>query len=145
MDENDRIRCRKQLEVDEGREATMYKDSRGYWTIGVGRLIDPKKGAKLRESEIDFLFDNDCRGAEGELAATFPWFPRLNPARQAALVNMCFQLGLPTLLEFERTLRAIRDEHWEDARHHMMSSDWAKQTPHRARRVAHQMATGEWQ
>ena len=33
----------KQLERDEGRVRHAYQDHLGYWTIGVGRLIDARR------------------------------------------------------------------------------------------------------
>lgn len=145
MDAADRARALAQIESDEGRRKMLYRDSRGYLSIGVGRLLDPRKGGKLRDSEIDLMLENDYSEAEGECESAFSWFSGLNPPRQAALVNMCFQLGLPKLLGFRRMLQALRDAHWADARHHALDSEWAKQTPDRARRVAYQLETGEWQ
>lgn len=145
MDDESRVHCRKQIESEEGRKATLYRDSKGYLSIGIGRLLDTRKGGHLREVEIDFLFDQDFLEAEAECAEHFEFWPKLSPVRQAALINMRFQLGMPKLLEFSRTLRAIRDEKWADARHFMLDSLWAKQTPNRARRVAYQIETGEWQ
>ena len=49
-----------QLRRDEGTKATAYQDHLGFWTIGVGRLIDSRKpGAGLRPDEIDYLLRND--------------------------------------------------------------------------------------
>lgn len=145
MQDSDRARLRGQLELDEGRRNVLYRDHLGYLTIGIGRLLDPRKGGKLRENEIDFLFSNDLEEVESELEFAFPFWTKLNGPRQAALVNMCFQLGLPKLLQFKKMLQALADEHWSDARHQALDSEWAKQTPDRARRVAYQLETGEWQ
>ena len=43
------------LRRDEGRVRHAYQDHLGYWTIGVGRLIDQRKGGGLSEDEIDYL------------------------------------------------------------------------------------------
>ena len=43
------------LEAREGRVAHAYIDSEGYTTIGVGRLIDKRKGGRLTDREIDYL------------------------------------------------------------------------------------------
>ena len=41
----------------EGVVPHAYKDSRGYLTIGVGRLIDEELGGGLSDDEIDYLVD----------------------------------------------------------------------------------------
>lgn len=140
-------RLRKQIEGDEGRRACVYQDHLGYDTIGIGRLVDSRKpGAGLRDSEIDFLFNNDVQDRELQLAKQLPWFMGLNDARRAALVNMSFQLGVAGLLGFPRMLACLRDERWAEAETHALDSKWAKQdTPKRAARVARQLRTGEWE
>ena len=59
-----------QLLREEGAESCAYQDSLGFWTIGVGRLIDSRKGGGLSNEEIDFLLENDIkRNYEAVLAA----------------------------------------------------------------------------
>ncbi len=139
--------CIEQLTRDEGRVKTAYPDHLGWLTIGVGRCVDPRrKGCGLRDSEIDLLLTNDLAEYHTELTQAFPWFARLNPARQGALINMRHQLGMAGLQGFPRMLNALRDEHWHDAEYHALDSKWARvQTPQRARRIAYQLASGEWQ
>jgi len=56
-----------QLRAEEGERASAYQDSLGYWTIGVGRLIDARKGGRLRSNEIDFMLTNDIEEKTGEM------------------------------------------------------------------------------
>lgn len=136
----------RQLRGDEGIEPCAYQDHLGYWTIGVGRLIDRrKKGAGLRPAEIDFMLSNDIADRVAELGRRLPWFSRLDPVRQGVLLNMSFQLGVDGLLGFQQTLGAVERGNYEAAAKHMLESRWAKQTPARAQRMAQQMRTGEWQ
>lgn len=138
-------RLRQQLRAEEGVVPHAYQDHLGFWTIGVGRLIDKRKGGRLRDDEIDLLLDNDIAEKTAEVRAALPWFDRLNEARQAVLIGMAFQMGTEGLLKFQQTLAAIRDERYAHAANLMLQSLWAKQTPARARRMARQMETGEWQ
>lgn len=140
-------RLRKQIEGDEGRERCAYQDHLGYWTIGIGRLIDKRKpGAGLRDNEIELMFENDVQDRELELSRKIPFFMSLNPPRRAAVLNMSFQLGVAGLLGFPKMLAAIRDERWAEAETHALDSKWAKvDTPARAKRVARQIRTGEWE
>jgi len=134
-----------QLRRDEGTESCAYQDSLGYWTIGVGRLIDARKGGGLSNEEIDYLLDNDIKAKTHEVLRALPWAARLSEARQAVLVNMAFQMGTKGLLAFRRALGSVEDGQYGDAAVEMLNSTWAKQTPARAMRLATQMETDQWQ
>lgn len=134
-----------QLRRDEGVKPTAYQDHLGYWTIGVGRLIDPRKpGAGLRPDEIDYLLANDIKDRLAALERELPWFGQIDPVRQAVLINMAFQLGTKGLLGFKNTLALVASGYYTDAADLMLDSKWAKQTPQRAKRLSEQMRTGEW-
>jgi lysozyme len=134
----------KQLRRDEGEVLHAYKDNLGYWTIGIGRLIDKRKGGGITKEEAAYLLNNDIDRKEKELLARLPWAANLDEARFAALLNMAFQMGVDGLLGFKNTLAMIREGDYEAAATGMLNSLWAKQTPERAKRVAEQMRTGEW-
>ena len=130
---------------DEGMVLHSYEDHLGYVTIGVGRLLDKRKGGGITEDEAMYLLENDVRRVCADVLEALPWVIRLNEARQAVVYAMCFQLGLRGLLGFRSTLDSMRDERFEHAVEGMKQSLWAKQTPARVKRMALQMATGEWQ
>lgn len=135
----------RQLKADEGVRRTAYQDHLGYWTIGVGRLIDASKpGAGLRDSEIEFMLRTDIEDRIAALGNALPWFHELDEVRQGVLVNMAFQLGIRGLLGFTTTLGLIKDRKYAEAADQMLRSKWAKQTPDRAARLAKQMKTGKW-
>jgi lysozyme len=134
-----------QLRRDEGEVLTAYPDHLGYLTIGVGRLIDKRKGGGISAQESAYLLSNDVARVDAELRSRLTWFGQLDEVRQAALLNMGFQLGIAGLMEFTRSLACIRDGRFAEAETHLLQSKWATQTPARAKRVAHQIATGEWQ
>jgi lysozyme len=136
----------RQLRGDEDERACVYQDHLGYWTIGVGRLVDKRKpGAGLRPHEIEFLLNNDIDDRIDALTRRLPWFQDLDDARRGVLLNMSFQLGVEGLLKFERTLGLIEAGQYDLAAHTMLQSLWAKQTPARAERMAEQMRSGQWQ
>jgi lysozyme len=136
-----------QLKRDEGVRSTAYKDSLGYLTIGVGRLIDERRiGAGLRKDEIDYLLANDINDRIEQLQKKLgQWFTNLDQVRQGALLNMAFQLGVDGVLSFKNTLSLIEQGNYEGAAQQMLLSKWAQQTPNRANRVAEQIKTGVWQ
>jgi lysozyme len=136
----------RQLNGDEGRKACVYQDSLGYWTIGVGRLVDARKpGAGLRPKEMEYLLANDVEDRVQQLTARLPWFINLDEARQGVLLNMSFQLGVDGLLAFKNTLELVRTGRYVEAANAMLQSKWAGQTPERAERLSKQMASGVWQ
>lgn len=134
-----------QLRRDEGTKATVYKDTLGFDTIGVGRLIDSRKpGAGLRPDEIDYLLRNDINDRVAALQKALPWFVKLDEARQGVLINMAFQMGTAGLLAFRQTLALVSNGKYTEAADQMLKSKWAEQTPGRAKRLSEQMKTGEW-
>jgi lysozyme len=134
-----------QLRREEGVVRHAYQDHLGFWTIGVGRLIDQRKGGGLSDDEINLLLRNDIERFTREVVTALPWVTSLNAPRQAVLIGMAFQMGTAGLLGFRNTLAAVRDQRFEHAAALMLRSRWAEQTPPRAQRMARQMATGEWQ
>lgn len=134
-----------QLRRDEGEVLHAYDDHLGFATIGVGRLIDKRRGGGISPEESAYLLSNDVRRVDQALRSALPWFATLDEVRQAALINMGFQLGVAGLLEFKQTLACVRDGRYAEAETQAMRSKWATQTPARARRVTRQLASGEWQ
>lgn len=135
---------KKQLTKDEGKRKYVYKDHLGFWTIAIGRLVDDRKGVGLRESEMQFMFQNDVDERMQELSRRIPWINKLDEPRQGVLLNMSFQLGVEGLLGFVTTLRLVKEGKYKEASEQMMKSKWARQTPERARRLADQMEVGQW-
>jgi lysozyme len=135
-----------QLRGDEGVRSCVYQDSLGFWTLGVGRLVDSRKTTQgLRPVEISFLLQNDIDDRIESLTRRLPWFQDLDDARRGVLLNMAFQLGTNDLLGFTNTLGMIERGEYPQAADAMMQSKWASQTPARAGRLSQQMRSGVWQ
>lgn len=134
-----------QLRRDEGEILTAYPDHLGFWTIGVGRLIDKRRGGGITAEESAYLLNNDIDRKSAELDKRLPWWRKLDEPRQGVLLNMAFQMGVDGLLAFVHTLKLIEAGKYKNAAVAMLQSKWAKQTPLRAQRLARQMETGAWQ
>lgn len=128
-----------ELRRDEGVVRHAYKDSLGYLTIGVGRLIDKRKGGKLSDDEINYLLMNDIKECVADLDKHLPWWRSLSDVRRRVLVNMRFNLGMQGLLGFRNTLRFIEAGDYKRAAENMLKSLWAKQVKGRAVRLAYMM------
>lgn len=134
----------KQLRRDEGERLSAYQDHLGFWTIGVGRLIDSRRGGGITAEESAMLLSNDIDVRVKALELHLPWFKDLDDARKGVLVNMAFQLGITGLLGFKNTLEAVRTGKYAQAAKGMRESKWYSQTPNRAERLAKQMEEGVW-
>lgn len=134
-----------QLVRDEGEVLTEYKDHLGFSTIGVGRLIDKRRGGGITKEESRYLLKNDIESRIMGLRQSLKFFDKLDEARQGVLINMAFQLGLAGLLGFKQTLALVEKGAYKEASKAMIQSKWATQTPARAKRMAQQMLSGEWQ
>jgi lysozyme len=128
---------------DEGVVPHAYQDHLGYWTIGVGRLVDKRKGGGLSDEEIAVLLDNDIRRKSSDLDGAVPWWRDLDPVRQRVLVNLCFQLGISGLLGFKNTLAALQRGDYKAAADGLRASKLYQQTPARTERRARMIETGQ--
>jgi lysozyme len=135
----------KQIKRHEGLVKHAYQDHLGYWTIGYGRLIDEKLGGGLSEDEASFLLRNDIARAYADLINNHPWVDDLDAARRDVLINMCFNMGISRLNKFVQTLAAVRAGEYEAAASEMLDSLWAEQVGDRAKELAEQMLTGQYQ
>jgi len=121
-----------------------YQDHLGYWTIGIGRLIDKRRDGGISREEALLLLRNDVKRIRQSFDEGIPWWTDLNRARQAVLIGMAYQMGVPGLMAFRNTLAALHNEDYAAAARGMRASKWARQTPGRAERMAKQMETGRF-
>ena len=127
----------------EGVKSKVYLCSAGYETIGVGRNIS-ESGLGLSGDEIEYLLANDIARVKDELSDAYFWFNAMNEARQDAMVDICFNLGLTRLRGFVKALEAMSREQFDIAADEFMDSRWASQVGNRAVRVTEMIRTGEY-
>jgi len=125
----------------EGLRLKPYRCTAGKLTIGVGRNLDDRG---LSPDEALYLLRNDIEISRTELSGAFPWFAKLDPVRQAVLIDMHVNLGLIRLKGFRNTLALIGVGKYEAAAVEMLNSKWAQQVGNRARRLSGMMVTGRW-
>lgn len=131
------------IKQHEGVVPHAYQDSRGYWTIGVGRLIDKSLDGGLSDAEIDYLLANDIKRCRAE-AEQYPWFNKMNEPRQAVILSMLFNLGKPRFDKFQNMQAALLVGDYTLASHEMLDSRWASQVGRRAIEMSDMMQSGEW-
>lgn len=132
-----------QLLRHEGSSATAYADTRGYLTIGAGRLCDPRKpGSGLSATEIGALLANDIARITREVDTAFPWTRTLSTTRREVLLNMGFNLGIGGLAKFVKMLAQVQCGKYSAAAEEMLASRWAVQVRGRADELAELMREG---
>jgi len=139
-----RQRLRNQLIYDEGVRSSAYQDSEDLWTIGVGRLIDEKKGGKLSADEIEYLLDNDIDKIINQTTREFDWYYDLSEIRKEVILNMAFNLGIGGVKKFKNMIGALKRHDWEDAAREMLDSKWSGQVGQRAIRLSEAMRLDNW-
>ena len=125
----------RQLINDEREVPYAYTDSLGYLTIGVGRLIDKRKGGGLSHEECMYLLGNDIAIALAACAKLYPQFNSFSQARQDALANMMFNVGYDTMSTFVNAVACINRGDWAGAQAHLIKSKWYTQVGARATRI----------
>lgn len=123
------------LVADEGLVLHAYQDHLGFWTIGVGTLIDKRKGGGITRAEAMMLLQNRLGTFFKEMDAKMPWWRSHPEPVQRALANMAYQMGVDGLVKFKTTLGLIQERKYREAADTAMRSLWAKQTPNRAKKV----------
>jgi len=142
----DMERLRQQLIKHEGVKDYAYQDSKGYWTIGIGHLIDARKGGKISQDTIHFIFEEDLDEKVADLDKYLPWWRSLDETRQRVLIDMCFNMGIGNdhrgLLSFKNALNYIEMGDYKEASKHMLDSKWAKDVGQRAITLSQMMEYG---
>jgi len=143
------------IRFNEGDKRFVYDDAtgklivpgsvvKGHPTIGNGFALDV---AGLDDIEIAFILGRRIALAAGRAAADLgpgAWIG-LDVVRQAALVDMAYEMGGGGLAGFPTMLAAVRARDWQKAHDAALDSDWArKEAPVRAGRDATILLTGLW-
>lgn len=146
----------RRLEFHEGCRLMPYRCPAGKLTIGIGRCIDTNPFTKeelkaigdwksgITKNAAYMLLRNDINRCIEELKKTFNFFKNLDLERQYALLDMCFQLGIGGLSKFKKMLEAMKFGKWQKASEECLNSEYARQTPKRAKRIARLIREGIW-
>lgn len=141
----DDARIAARLIADEGEVLHAYADHLGFLTIGVGRLIDERRGGGITQQESRYLLRNDIAKCVAQLEQRFEWWSAIDDVRQGVLICMTFQLGINGVANFKRMIAALKVRDYITASIEAMDSDWFKQTPERAKRMARVLRLGVWE
>lgn len=133
-------RIKETLIKHEGLKLDMYKCSAGVWTIGVGHNLEDK-GISKRVAGI--MLAEDIGDALDDLERNIVYFYDLPEAAQEALVNLAFNMGIPRLMQFKKTLAYLRSGDYKKAADELLDSRYASQVGYRALEVAQMIRSCE--
>ncbi len=126
-----------QLILHEGLRLKPYRCPAGKLSIGIGRNLDD---LGITREEALILLANDVTRVERELDRTLPWWRQMSELRQRVLCDMCFNMGLSSLLGFKQALAAMKRGDYEAAAKGMEDSKWYREdVPVRAARLVAMM------
>jgi lysozyme len=128
-----------QLIEHEGLRLKPYLDSTSHLTVGVGRNLTDKG---VTQFEAMVLLQDDIADVQADLTKALPWWKQLDPIRQRVIQDMCFNLGVYKLLQFNDFLALVKASLFEQAADDMLTTLWARQVGRRARRLSAMMRTG---
>lgn len=144
------------LTYHEGLKLTPYKCSAGKLTIGIGHNIEARPFTEEEKKAIGdwkkgitknmayMILRNDMEICFKDLRKLGFWY-YLDSERRYALLDMCFQLGYEGLSKFKKMLEAIRVKNYDEAYKQCLDSNYHRQTPKRAERIAKLIKTGVWE
>lgn len=115
-----------------------YRCSAGKLSLGVGRNLDDNG---ISRAEAMMMLRNDITSTRFALEKAVPCFLGLSTQRRRALIDMCFNLGLPRFLQFKQMLAAINVGDFNGAADEMLNSKWAAQVGKEPGQRAHTLAT----
>ena len=114
------------LITHEGKRRSAYQDIHGYWTIGIGRLIDSRLNGGLSDDEMIYLLNNNIASAEKELFQ-FSWYKKQNQVRQEVLIELVVSMGLGRLRGFVKMIDALKTMDFKKAGIELMDSKWRRE------------------
>lgn len=141
------------IKSNEAIRDTVYLDSKGHPTIGIGfnlnrgdaERVMSSVGAnykailsgqeKLTLKQIISLYQNDVQNAISDARQFVNNFDKLPKNAKLVLIDMAFNMGLPTLRGFQNMKAALENYDFKSAANEMINSDWYGQTGNRSKKL----------
>jgi len=135
----------KRIIENEGYRNKIYKDTRGFPTIGVGHLVTEndefEEGKEYSKEILMTVFRKDVAKAEEGAKKLIGHIEGLHPEAKNLIIEMVFQMGTSGVSKFAKMLLALEEKNYKEAAVQMLDSRWARQTPQRCQRMAKMMET----
>lgn len=143
----DRQRLLADVKSAEGCCLASYRDTLGFWTIGYGHRLPPGRswaGLVWTQDQADQVLETDLDKRGILPAQSLPEWNLLDTAaRQNAVAELCFNMGVGHWRAFAHTRLCIQQGDWQGAHDGLLDSEWAKQVgPDRSQRLANYLLSG---
>lgn len=139
-----------QLKRHEGFKQTLYKCSKGYLTIGYGHNCeahgdcDKFTSRTITSTEAENILLSDISEATFSCVKYIKFFSDFSEIQQAVLINMVFNMGIGSLLNFKLMLKNLRLGNKPNTAREMMDSDWFPEVGKRSSELMFMILTEEW-
>lgn len=130
----------KLLILHEGEKLKPYRCTAGKLTIGVGRNLDD---VGIYKNEAKVMLEKDIEAAVNQLKK-YAFYDELDEVRQAAVIDMMFNLGAKRFRNFGKMILALDTKDYEKAGSEALNSAWANQVGERAIRISRMLKSGKW-
>lgn len=94
----------------------------------------------IEEDESEVVAQMKLKKIIKEFESKEPFINELPLAKQEALIEMSYQMGVNGVLKFKKMWLALKEFDYKTASQEALDSRWATQTPERAMRIANKMA-----
>lgn len=134
----------------EGYSKSVYFDSKGIPTIGIGHNMKAHPLPKgwmppLTDGQVQELFVEDSSDAIHMVRNIFAdCFDSWTDNRKAAIVDLVFNMGAGTFLTFGPTISHIRAGEWEEVAKHLEGTKWFRDVRRRGPRVVQMIRGGSY-
>lgn len=131
------------IKKHEGFRSRPYRDTTGNMTIGYGTNLTEWSRTGISERVAEAILIAYLADIEAELSKRLSFYDNLPPKAKAILLDMAYNLGVPSLLTFQKMLSALSAGNYSLAAKEMLNSRWASQVKTRATFLAAEMESIE--
>lgn len=138
-----------ELSFDEGRKLIVYKDLVGIPTVGIGFNLKANKtfpiigrtiskiGERITDKECNQLFQWSVENVALTPIEKYllDGYNTLSDVRKRALINLCFNMGINTLLDFKNSLYYLFKGEYSQSADNFKQSKWYRQVKSRGDRI----------
>ena len=131
--ENNYYLAREMIARHEGLSLKPYRCTAGKLTIGYGRNLDDRG---ISKNEAHVMMMNDMYASIKDLQSIFgKKFNSFPAKKQAALIDMMFNLGKTRFSGFKNMIGAIERGDWQESAKQAQDSKWFSQVGDRGKEV----------
>lgn len=102
-----------------------------------------KPGLHCSREKADIILTNKLKSLREEVGNALIFYQNLDPAVKSAVLNVCYNIGVPRFLKFKKTIELLKAHSYMAAALELLDSDWTEQVKERALRIAREIYFAE--